>query len=240
MKMNRIWMICLRSVGVISLLILAAQFAWAEDAARGRVAVLNIMDTDVVHIHFGVTAFGDEDSHYSLPNGPLPDYIAVELKNKLKALGYDVVIVDAPLPVEDYPGFLVTKGWRDYKLTRAGREMVEKIVEREKADFVVLLEDYARSDVFQPAGASVSGHGLYTIGFIGKPRVPTSKVFGGFIGAVVTDRLKLLGTSAPPYMETVDLSSLDKDGLLRIEGSLRLFSDQVISGLVMYLDGTFQ
>ena len=238
--MNSLAYRILELIVVAMLLSFPVDFARANAAHRGRVGILNIMDLDAVHLHFGLTRFGGKEEKHVLPNGPLPAYINVELKKKLSEFGYEVLFVESSLPREDYPGYLVSKGWRDLKLTGPGKAIVKDLVERENLDFVVLLEDFARSVGLHP-GTVVSGHGLYTKAYIGDTNVPTSRIFGGFIGAVVSGSTpRLLGTSAPPYMTVTEVNSMDADALPRIEAEVRSFADQVVAGLVMYLDGTFE
>lgn len=237
--MNRLANGILRLIFVALLLGFLVDFASANAAPRGRVGILNVMASDAVHLHFGISRFGDKKERHSLPGGPLPEYINLELKKKLGELGYDVLMVESSLPREDYPGYLVSKGWRDFKITKPAKAIVKDLVERENLDFVLLLEDFARNDGLY-LGTAVYGHGLYTKAYIGDTKVPTSKIFGGFIGAVVSGAdLRLLGTSAPLYMTVTEINALDANGLSSIEASVRLFADQLVAGLVMYLDGTF-
>ena len=231
---NRIW-----GFIVVVLLCFPMDIACANVVPRGRVGIVNVMARDAVHFHFGISRFGDKDEGHSLPSGPLPEYINLELKQKLGGLGYDVVVVESSLPRKDYPGYLVEKGWRDLKLTKRGKAIVKELVERERLDFVLLLEDFSRNDGLHP-GTTVHGHGLYTKAYIGETRVPTAKIFGAFIAAAVSGSdARLLGTSAPPYMVVTEVNALDSEGLSSIEPSLRLLADQAVTGLVMYLDGPF-
>ena len=211
-----------------------ASAAHASSVGAGKtVGILNILDSQFLHLNLGMTRFGDKTTKFEALHMPIPDYVNRELESKLHELGYRTQELLLTEGLRESAPFYLSNSWNKWKISKSGRSALAELMRMQDCDAIIVVHNFVKSDQMGFSGSAVSGYGLYTRGKI-------RKVFGHIIGFVMrrTDG-ELLGVSAPLYAVDSDVSELTRETMASVEPVVIGFADHLVSGLITNLDGTY-
>jgi hypothetical protein len=112
--------------------------------------IINLIDTEATHTHFGTTAFNNFEKKYPV-SWNFPEKIEQELTNQIKSsTGLNVLSIQPSKKISENESELIDTKWK-LKINSELIPEVKNIMQQNKVDVLLIIRDYKGEDYFTDA-----------------------------------------------------------------------------------------
>lgn len=133
---------------------------------NSTVGIINLIDIEATHTHFGTTAFNNFEKKYPV-SWDFPNKVEQELTDKIKRLtGLNVISIEPSKTISENESILIDMTW-NLKINSKLIPEIRNIMQQYKVNMLLIIRDFQGEDYFTGTGKYLKNYGLFTRSFLG-------------------------------------------------------------------------